>query len=110
VVADQPVRRLVLGAQVDPEPVLGVVGVGAGARAQIRDQPVAGPDPQDPARPPLAERDREIGEIPVLDDLLAAAEQLPPSFRVFLSSSMSVAQMIVPANFWTPNPSGITPP
>jgi hypothetical protein len=52
-----------------------VVGVGAGARAQVRDQPVAGPDPQDPAGRPLAERDREIGEISVLDDLLAAAEQ-----------------------------------
>jgi hypothetical protein len=45
VVADQPVRLLVLGAQIDPETVLGVAGVGAGARAQIRDQPVAGPDP-----------------------------------------------------------------
>ena len=75
VLPDQPVRLLVLGAQVDPETVLGVVGVGAGARAQIRDQPVAGPDPQDPAGRPLAERDREVREIPVLDDLLAAAEQ-----------------------------------
>jgi hypothetical protein len=45
VVPDQPVRLLVLGTQVDPEVVLGVVGVGAGARAQIRDQPVPGPDP-----------------------------------------------------------------
>jgi hypothetical protein len=36
--------------------------------------------------------------------------RLPPSFRVFLSSSMSVAQIIAPATFWTPNPSGITPP
>ena len=76
-VSDQPARLLVLGAQVDAEPVLRVVGVGTGARAQIRDQPVAGPDPQNPAgRRPLAERDREVGEIPVLDDLLAAAEQI----------------------------------
>ena len=45
VVADQRVRLLVLAAKVDPEPVLGVAGVGAGTRAQIRDQPVAGPDP-----------------------------------------------------------------
>jgi hypothetical protein len=34
----------------------------------------------------------------------------PPSLRVFLSSSMSVAQIIAPATFWTPNPTGITPP
>jgi hypothetical protein len=36
--------------------------------------------------------------------------RLPPSFLVFLSSSMSVAQIITPATFWTPNPTGITPP
>jgi hypothetical protein len=75
VLSDQRVRLLVLDAEVDPEPVLGVVGVGAGARAQIRDQPVASPDPQDPTGRPLAERDREVGEVPVLDDFLAAAEQ-----------------------------------
>jgi hypothetical protein len=33
-----------------------------------------------------------------------------PSVRLRFSSSMSVAQMMVPATFWTPNPSGITPP
>jgi hypothetical protein len=75
VLPDQRVPLLILGAQIDAKPVLRVVGVGAGARAQIRDQPVAGPDPQDPACRSLAERDREVGEIPVFDDLLAAAEQ-----------------------------------
>jgi hypothetical protein len=35
---------------------------------------------------------------------------LGPATRLAYWASMSVAQIMAPATFWTPNPTGITPP
>ena len=69
--------------------------------AQIRRTPPAGPSPNATAK---------FAKYRYSTIFWPPPNRLPPSFRVFLSSSMSVAQIIAPATFWTPNPSGITPP
>ena len=71
---DQRVWLLLLGAEMDPELVLGVMGVGTGTGSQVGDQLVARPDAGHSTRRPLAECHRETREVAVLDHLGAAAE------------------------------------
>jgi hypothetical protein len=81
---DQRVRFLVLVAEVDPKAIpavadqlpQGVLGRAVERRCgEVRDELLAGPDAQHAAGRALAEGDREVAVVPVLGDLLPAAQQ-----------------------------------
>ena len=87
VLDDERVRLLVGGAAVEAEPVALApheiahgVGEGVGAagrevgRLQVGEELLARPQAQEARARPLGERDREVGVVAVLGDLLAAAE------------------------------------
>jgi hypothetical protein len=79
-------------------------------RLQVGEELLARSQAQQARARSSGKRHREVGVVPLLGDLLAAAEDAVTSVRVFLSSMMSVAQIIAPASFCTPNATGMTLP